>query len=168
MCVVQSWSDGDTTQQWRYEDYLLFMQHGLSYIFVKPKSQVSAQVYPAMSDSSFPELGWLSASNYIKLENYRQKSAYVFQRSVAVGVFLPNVPDALKPKTEAGDAHTVQRAWIDRESKLPIAYDNGTEVRTYEYSPTPVQSLIMPENFAAALEKYKRDIAELKHPAPKL
>ena len=164
MCIVRTWNDNSITQEWRFDGYVLYMQPGLPTVYVFSKSQAMAAVYPVMSNSTFPELSWLTAANYNKVEPYKQRPAYVFQEESEGSQFLPNVPEALRPKAKPGSSSSVKRAWIDRDTKLPLAYDNGTETRTYEYAQPPTTPLVLPANFAAALEKFKRDIASLPHP----
>ncbi len=160
MRIVKTWSDGSTAEEWRYQGYLLTTQPHASVVYVLGRSQDAAVRLPAMSGPAFPELGWLTAANYVKVESIKGKLAYLFQEAA---VAMPALVPGTDPTAALAKAHPARRAWIDRETKLPVALDEGNEVRTYEYGDPPSAPLVLPAAFAATLEKVKHDAAGMHH-----
>jgi hypothetical protein len=83
--------------------------------------------------SGFPGVGWL------KLENY--KDVVVFEKRLSYHY----------AKDEAD-------AWIDVETKLPLAYKRGKILYRYSFAPSPSASLVMPPAYQTALDTVRRMI----------
>ncbi len=160
MRVVKTWSDGNTSEEWRYQGMIIFTQPYNTEIYVLGRSKGNGLVFPTMADSAFPELDWLSAENYVRVENIRQKSAYLFQEAAAT---MPSPPFEKNPGLPLKkNAHLARKVWIDCATHLPVVFDEGGSVRVYEYADPPATPLVLSTSFADALEKAKHSAAALR------
>ncbi|SDU02633.1 hypothetical protein SAMN05444156_1522 [Verrucomicrobium sp. GAS474] len=163
MRIVKTWSDGVTTEEWRYQSLTLFTQPNSGEIYVMEESDSLRASFATMSTSAFPEFSWINAASYVGTETYNGSPAYVFaQAAVADSPISPSTG------RRAIEAHPALKAWIDVKTKLPLAYDDGVALHTYEMGQPPSTPLVPSAAFLDRIEKYKKEIASLKHERLKL
>lgn len=84
---------------------------------------------PGAADNDFPELYWIKAEHYMGVKREKGKRYYVFMMDLQTNA----APASLAPQKDASSNKFVSEAWIDMETKLPLKYDDGTYIRTYEF-----------------------------------
>ena len=130
---------GGVEEKWVYNGVQFKgYRNNTSILLISPPSGDGA-VNPEWSDYSkgdFPELAWLVADNYAGVEKYDKKTVWLFNKDN-------------------------QRAWLNPETKLPIATTNGQITMTYTYNAAPEDPLIPPQKYLDILAKYRRGLEAL-------
>lgn len=163
--MVTTWSTGEHTEKWIIPGFRLEEQLGQDGIYMTTSHESSAE-------SDFPEFSWLSEKNYTKGETYGKKICWAFQAATSVGA-----PDPWKKSMVAimqsesgkkGDKAqppkptppVYQTAWIDTDSKLPAALDDGIKTLVYTFQAAPTQAPEMPERFAKMVRDHQNKQSE--------
>ena len=135
---------GSVEEKWIYNGVQFKgYRNNIGILLISPPSEDGFS--PEWSDYSkgdFPELTWLSARNYTGEEKRDKKNTLFF------------VEDN-------------RRAWLDPETKLPIAAAQGQITMTYVYNDPPEGALAPPQHFLDILAKYRRGLEALSYrPSP--
>ncbi len=86
----------------------------------------------SLERGDFPELDWLSSKNFRGLRKLAGRDCLFFQDEVTLARVGPEAASG-----DIGDAAPVKvksEAWIDLETRLPLKFHRGEEVRRYRYS----------------------------------
>ncbi len=146
---TRTWSDGGVTQTWITDGFRLFQQPGL------PESDIvilsGAEGAPV---ADFPELAWLNADNFVRVETVRQRRYFYFEEQAKEEQLPKNLPEYATPP-----ARVVQRAWIDVKTRFPYVADLGEGVFVYTFRPSNIRTVSLPDAFAQALSRYKARLA---------
>lgn len=148
------WTDGQISERWLYKGFVLFQQLGSSTVFILNSSNVdslSNKVGYDFSQSDFPKLNWLSKQTYEGVATVNKVQCYHFQKTVPAPVVPP--PAGQKQAAKPAPPLTMD-AWIDVNTKLPVASDDGRWFTTYTFKEMPEKPLELPPVFAKALENY--------------
>lgn len=168
--ITKKWSDGLTTEIWVCGDIVLQEEPGLKSIYISTAASRSASPMSFganHSNADFPDLEWISPSNYVGTKPYQGKVCYVFQtkdtsaelkKSEALAASLPRAESSANSSESQSPAPTLQiskTAWIDPETRLPVALNDGIYLRTYTFLDPPSHDPQPPQRFIKAWEKYE-------------
>ena len=129
----------------------------------------SGELFPSedFSKSDFPNVAWVSAENFSRIETFQGKKCMFFTKTVILPRMNEPQSDAetsaspLPPVTETLTAH------IDLDSRLPVHARKGILEYTYEFLAPPEAMLPIPEDVLAAAEKETRRAQDLTRRVPK-
>jgi len=99
--------------------------------------RVQTRVLAALGSGKFPDFEWLTQASYQGMEKKAGRNCLIFQNDD-------------------------KEAWIDAESRAPILWRQGVEVRTFLQKSAPPAMLSLPEGFSAILQKLKIDVERLE------
>lgn len=113
--------------------------------------------------SDFPEFRWVSKHNYVGTVELEQRPCLVFQGvdfSKKLADWRVDQPGGEKPVSKPV-AEKMMTAWIDAETRLPVQWALGNEVRKVIFTPPPSGMLTVPEKIAEIFGQMNRiqDIA---------
>ena len=158
-----TWSDGSVTEEWLTPKYLFPQDHlsGESGILYRPGLRKTFR-YPQFDETQF---GWVKQNAFAGKQNYKGKECFNYKSMVTV------------LHMDADDAEDVQvapasyQAWIDTNTNLPVAFDDGQLQILYVYTflPPPVETLVLPPKFQELVTQYERAVARpilLGNPPP--
>lgn len=154
---VTAWSNGTTSEVWFYKRYRLANQPPSANVFIKRSNGGGDMkgLFPDFGMLDFPEMGWLSLSYYKGISTHGGRPCYFFQREEmidpAYGIRVP-----------------VMQAWIDVDSRRPVALNYGGKAQVYSYSEKIPQALALPEQFSNALDEYEKALAATERSPMKL
>lgn len=119
----------------------------------------------------FPEFNWISEANFIGIKKLAGMDCLVFQEEInPLQISFPErFAGDKKRGMEKGNGSGGVRAiaYIDSQTRYPVALQLGTEARHYTFFPTPVNTLSVPEDFAAAAREAKSRIDAVTKPLAK-
>jgi hypothetical protein len=158
---ILTYGNGSTTESWVASGCLLFEQLTDKNIHLFPN-------FP-MAGTLFPELSWVDISNYIGTEKKDGKLCYLFSTKITgsfaskeIGKMLQSQLDALKKQGKDFKPTPLQeitiKAWIDVETKFPVASEDAIQSKSYSLILTP-DSLKLPDRFASALKNHQDELA---------
>ena len=183
--IISHWRDGTKSERWLFDGISLSTDPGnpegyMDNLVALPGSP-PVETY---SDTDFPEFRWIQANMYQpepeeKDPSGQQRPHYFFRYVPPEIPALPAKRPEHSPVVEREDgdfienvipqaAHNlvtgIQQAWIDAQTKLPIAYDDGEYLQIYSFDPNPPRSLKMPPQFSEILAKKKANAQQMsKH-----
>lgn len=147
-----SWANGAKSERWFTAGYLIETepnQDDIYVIFNHSNADIAVQQkFGDFSSSDFPELAWVSPDTYSGTSTFDGSVCYLFQREVK-----------FQPTPKSPVRIFAQQAWIDGPTRRPIAFNDGSALRTYHFEDGKPPALILPQGFAAALEKYQKRMA---------
>jgi hypothetical protein len=123
----------------------------------------------------FPELEWVSAATFTNELTYNERPCNLFQRKLdaasgeAAGTTRqPKLKDKRDESLRALHLSFLHRrrgmgsqAWIDAKTKLPIALNDGDNLRIYTFDMNPQPEPQLPPDFAVELQKFKDSNADV-------
>lgn len=89
--------------------------------------------FPDFNTIGFPDMDWISASTYVGSETIDGKKCLAFSK---------------------GDMKT----WVELNSRFPVRWQRGKEVRTFRQLPPPTDSLSPPPDISAVFVSLKRNL----------
>ena len=114
---------------------------------------------PNFANADFTGFEWLSAKNFKGVQDLQGRKCYVFEDEQVVPT------SALMPKKE-DDPKVLTRAFIDMDTKLPVALQLGKESRVYAFgSPNPAD-LVLPAEIAAEIQSWRAQLLSAAKAAP--
>jgi hypothetical protein len=144
------WSDGTSTEKWYSGNFMLITMPGQSdvYIFRKDTNGDAALKgqFPNFAQTDFPEVGWVSLETFRRVAVFQGRPCYLFDREIE----LWDGPTKQSKK---------QQVWIDGESQLPLAFDNGGVLQTYLFDKAASTALSLPPKFQEELARYREKLA---------
>ena len=160
---VSVFQDGSTSEKWTKGSILAAKEAGYAGISV----HVGLQSGPF---ADFPDLDWVSRSNYIGKQKIDTRDCLVFQeqeyafRFVNLALFkaITSTPDG-SPSSNIGSKVPVI-AIIDEKTRLPVQLKIGKDVRTFQFLSPPTTLLSLPPDYAVAVGKTAQDIQALTKP----
>jgi hypothetical protein len=124
---VRHWSDGASTECWAFGNVTLYEQPGIDHVLMVDPSAFTGELgVPAW----FPEFAWISQ----KTMQAEEKGTYKGRKAVHY---------------KAGD----EEAWIDPETRLPIALRERGALREYQFSGEAPTPLTLPPRFQVFLKE---------------
>ena len=146
------WSDGQTSEIWFHGKMILFTQPGSKDVYILDRSHPNDlldHTFPDYVTGDFPELDWINLRAYVHPDSMQNHPCFLFQ--------IPNT--ASQTPTKPVTIPTVE-AWIDQETRLPVAIDDGDTRKVYVFHNLPVGTLQLPDRFMQALDTYNRAVNE--------
>lgn len=124
---------------------------------------------PLLTGPGFPGFWWLDLRHYKGVVNFQGRSCYHFRMvPPPAPASTPQIPSA--PETKiiggrefvSGESPSASRvkpleaeAWIDVETKLPVAILHGGQLHTYTFLAPPAAKLSLPESMKQAIARAK-------------
>ncbi|PTY03433.1 hypothetical protein DB346_06000 [Verrucomicrobia bacterium LW23] len=134
--LIQRWSHGKTSESWIADGYLLNSFPALpDDIYATALSMRPAGQDDGVSDfhAMYPGFGWLEAQFFAGEVTENGKRCWHF----------------VQPETG-------RQAWVDAESRAPVAFARGGFKYTLAFLPSPERDPAMPERFRTTLKNYKK------------
>lgn len=164
--IISSWSDGTTTERWIIPGFQLVERPGQKDIYMYTSSGLShsSSSLEDYSGSDFPEFSWLAESNYSRVESFSKTKCWAFQGDAVSSISSKMLPMLIQLKNSSavskGASATppkpapaiFKKAWIDIDTKLPVALDDGTRIQVFTFLPAPAQAPEMPARFAKVVK----------------
>ena len=131
--------DGNESDQWYVSGFLLTMPPGSTEVAVY---DLSNDPPPDPRDGNptlakgFPGVGWVKFDAYDQTVPYEKHTCYHY----------------LAGEIGSGEA------WIDTETKLPVAYKAGDAVYKYRFNEPPTGPLVLPAVYREAMERAQKMI----------
>ncbi len=153
--VTEWWFDGPT-QYYKTAGDALWLQ-------LLPDAHQSvgmATTYRALPPSGYHDLEWINETTYVGTILYGQGNCLVFAPKGARSLDLSD--PAQRPKLLEA-AHTL--AYVDADTRLPLAVKAGGVVRTFVFDAPPTQAQRFPADLAEQIKKAGEGRARLELPA---
>lgn len=171
---TDSWQDETKTEKWWKGAYLFVKEPDYDTIFVLPWESLilSQEAYEQFSNTSFPEMRWVNENTFLEWTTIgdRQVAIYGKEESEEDKIQLTSYeffkgavdeesdfnaqtsePKTRNPTSRKGFA---QLAWIDGETKRPIAMESNHSRRTYTFTDGEIPPLEFPTGVEEALRRY--------------
>ena len=96
--------------------------------------------------------GWVREKNFVKEIEHKGKRCLYFEDKVEA---VNQVPGHVNRREDAPQevSVTLHRAWIDTETGLPVALDDGQNIYSFQFLPPPTTALVLPERFQAEWDR---------------
>jgi hypothetical protein len=160
--------------KWWQGSYVLVKEPEYDTVFVVPWEQLllSEETYEQFSNTNFPELRWVSASTFLEWTTMgdRQVAVYGQKQNDADNFMMrgeenllkiveertgikakPTDPETRRPTSRDGYARL---AWIDGQTKRPIAMESARSRWTYTFSEGEIPPINLPPGFQDAIGRY--------------
>ena len=115
-----------------------------------------------MPPSGFRKLEWVTSNNYAGTIPYAGGNCFVF---VPGGESKVDLHDSAKQAQLLSSQGTV--AYIDAESRMPVAVRSEGETRSFHFNPTPSAMQALPADLANQIKKGEEGRARLDQRAPR-
>ena len=147
-----TWESGSNDVLWDYRGITLFQSQNFpsGKLLVAP---VGSQGVPHKPDSDFPDVSWVDAKNFVRIEQAEGVTCYLYQTTAQA---------LSKSKMPAGGDAPVS-AWIDKKTRLPVAMENDAVRKTFSFDSPPAS--LQPEGIFA--DYYRRFAPSLNASAPR-
>jgi hypothetical protein len=121
------------------------------------------------SKSEFPGFSWIASRNYLgtqkvfwgdcwvfksKLESLKLTHLAAYEAALSVG--------PLRPRHAV-----VVFAWVNIETRMPVALRVDDEVRIYRFEAPPVEELAPPTEVASQFQQWQKELGSFLKPPPK-
>jgi hypothetical protein len=138
---VITWNNNTQTENW-FDGKIGFLESpsNKDIAVIDLKRDPSGITFMARRDAS-DYFAWLSATNYEGTESYKGKLCYKFLTKLAAS------GEGSKPIWD-------KIAWIEVETKLPVALQMLQTLYTYDFHAAPTTSLILPPKFQEVFDRY--------------
>jgi hypothetical protein len=144
-------SSGGSREVWRVLDVQLLLAANdsaanKSVNIFPTKSPFADEFTPRILALDRGSLSWITPSTLVGKENKDGKDVFHYHAPVFVPGILPRDP----PRQVFYDA------WIDAKTLAPVEFGDGDVLFKLTFSPTPADSLVLPDRFQKVLEYYQR------------
>jgi len=159
---INRWSDGSTSQNWIMGNKRLVEEPLKHFIVViDPDRDETAGFY---TREDFLDIKWLSLDTFVHIESYQNHLCYYFQKNIANGSPGGRPEDYADNDYQRAANRAPGQAWIDVKTKQMVAYNNGSNIYTFDYGPPPTAELVLPPAFAKVWQRFHDDLNPLKIP----
>ena len=171
---INTWADGTQTVKWWQGSYLMLKEPEYDTVFIVPWESLilNEETYEQFSNTSFPELRWVNASTFLEWATigdrqvavYGQKQSELDKLHLGVDSGLVKIieertgikyksadPATQRPTSRDGFARL---AWIDGQTKRPIAMESARARRTYTFTDGEIAPIELPPGFREAIGRY--------------
>ena len=155
--IVSAWKGGPSTETYvvdgvvyqsssaRYPEDVLILEPGSATLSV-----------PKYDHSDFPEFLWVGPENFVGTAREGAVNCNIYEMNTewrSKEVKDRNLPPTeLKAELERIAKVPPQRLWVAVDTGLPVKYDDGTNIRTYRYSPAGETKFTFSPAFAKVIE----------------
>ncbi len=150
--IIKKTREGGQEDVWRQGDYVLTNESSWG-------QQVQVEVKPSQNGvptGDFPDLDWISASNFVGIKQVDGTPCLVFDGTVLRG-------DAqLLKQYNSKQEEQANRAYIDLDTRLPRISQTPTSVSRYVFQSAPTTMLVLPANLQAMIDARVRIEESLK------
>lgn len=149
---VFDWSDGVQSETWHVAGYVLYQQ---PHFEAGDVAVLEAEKH--LDQGDFRDLSWIGKASFRGEEKRGGRQCHFYEGEPVAGG-LGN-PHAVPPQ--------VFRAWIDAETRLPVAVERAGVVEEYFFKPGGAAGLTVPPLFTRKLEEFlarKKSIKPLPPP----
>jgi len=130
--------DGRKLEQWSDGVVRIFKADGNANADLVSKDTLG-YLLPDYGD--FPDMAWVSAATYCGVQNVGKQRCFIFKKEGMT-------------------------AWIDQESRYPVKWQRGMEVRTFLQVPMPSAPVVLPPEVLRLLQSVRQDAERLQRPIP--
>ncbi len=145
--AIATWSSGTTQQRifLRKSHQILVQEPDGNVLAVPEAGSRGREFNPGFDKTAFT---WVKPSALVEPKpiTYQGKLCLHYKATIPV----PKGDDAVPGQAEA--SMTVE-AWIDPQTGLPVAYDDGTSHADYTFLPPPYPPVVIPVEFQRAYER---------------
>jgi len=166
---IHTWANGTKTEKWWQGPYLLLEEPNDDDIFITSWGNLcrTQELYEDYGNSNFPELNWVRDSTFLEWVTLGDRLVAVYGQIKGQGGLTDLLKalegeDPLKAKPQDTDTEPQtsrdaygRLAWIDAQTKRPIAMESGRRRYTYVFSDGEITPLALPSEFQQALERYR-------------
>jgi hypothetical protein len=127
-----------------------------------------ASVREDLPTCDFPEFGWISAGNFVDVEQVEGKPCLVFDATIVIGAGRPSSGSGRDTAPSRDPSKVEERvhehAWIDLETRLPRMLQEADMLSHYTFQAPPTDMLALPPADQAMINAYSRDNAARLRP----
>ncbi|GAT35477.1 hypothetical protein TSACC_3543 [Terrimicrobium sacchariphilum] len=134
-CYKISWSNGQISEVWSRDKITMVRDSVTGRIALSPNTLIPGLV-GLLNASLF---SWVTEANPAKETVFEKRKALLYEKPARTGT-----PDLYSNSED----WNLRQAWVDTESRLPVAYNNGLATFYFSFQNTPPAALQMPEDFA--------------------
>ena len=162
--------DGSRSELWFNGDMEVVCLEGWKFPWITQARDPRNPFAMNFSKTDFPEFGWVSAKNYVGIQQLGGRECLVF------GECLPIEEEEVESASATpGNSGAVPRArnmrsstaYIDRETRLPVMLVRNGDIVAFQFGPTPQAMLVFPANIRAAIEAQAKEIKHLTSMPPR-
>ena len=171
---INTWADGTQTVKWWQGSYLMLKEPEYETVFVVPWESLilNEDTHEQFSNTSFPELRWVTASTFLEWATIGDRRVAVYgQKQTDLDKLRLGVESGLfkviaeRMGIESGSTRSVtpnptsrvgfaRLAWIDGQTKRPIAMESARSRWTYTFSDDQIAPIELPPGFRNAIGRY--------------
>lgn len=146
-------ASGSKLSIWCRGEDEIYKSSSLNQFFFCPPSDL--QHYITNPGKLFPELDWISTSNFIGSKNVNGKPCLVFGDPPSL---ITQAQSSELLANETVDISYFKKselskiAYIEQETRLPIYYQEGAGSYVYQFGPVPRSPLVLPEEITAMIK----------------
>jgi len=137
-----TWSNGQNSEVWSRDKITMTRDPATGRITLSPNTLIPGLV-GLLNGSLF---SWVPEADPGKEVVFEKRSALLYEKPAREGT-----PD---PYSNAED-WSLRKAWVDKETRLPIAYTNGLATFYFVFQSTPPAPLKMEDDFAKLHSRIK-------------
>lgn len=155
--LVQSQANGNKMETWR---------KGVAQVVTNTGWKEPAVTLAAGAEQNFQELSWVSPANFQDIRKVpgHGDCMYFKDKILPAGIANLSAADIAYAKQDGTDIEAMRisaTAWIEVESRLPVAIQVGDEVVTYKFEPLSTdQPLTLPEAIQTALSNKQQQLQQ--------
>jgi len=151
---VTVWSTGEKVEKWILPNAAIFQQRGTDAIYIFPLTGAGRGASLAaisLGETDFAEFEWITKDAFKGVVKVDDRECYLYE-----GV-LPTIPSGNSPGSQAfdgGSKQPVLKAWVDVNTRLPVAILSGQVLRKYSFEGSAGPAQELPVAFAQQLSKF--------------
>ena len=132
-------------------------------LLVAGPGSLSDSFYIDFSNSDFPEFSWVNRNNYLGVQKYQNVDCFVFKGGITRE--MRDIYFRILPEMTRASNWIV--AWVDVNTRLPVALATDVCKQTYLFVTPPKEALMVPDSVAKEIAAWEERSAETSRPVPK-
>ncbi|OJV23489.1 MAG: hypothetical protein BGO12_22075 [Verrucomicrobia bacterium 61-8] len=130
-CYQVTWSDRAVTRDWVTRDYVFVQDRTTGRTVLQDRAR-GGFTYRFLDESAF---GWIKPQNLVvETLKYRETECRHFRSSISLPALAGASPEVLECQ-----------AWIEKETGVPVAFEDGNALYTYSFGKSAAAALLLPE-----------------------
>lgn len=148
------WSTGERVEKWVLPEAAIFQQRGTDAIYIFPlrgAGRGAALSAVSAGETDFAEFEWITKDAFKETVEVEGRKCYLFE-----GARSP-VSGGNNPASQGAESVSKQpalKAWVDVNTKLPVAILIGGVLRKYSFEDSAGPAKELPAAFSQQLSKY--------------
>ena len=155
--TVESWFNG-RTQYCRSSENPLWGQS----VPGTPQERVVEPRFSPLPPTGFRDLGWINAENFAGSVPYGSGTCLIFAPG---GYRRLDLSDPAQRSKRLSEVEMI--AYIDADSRLPLALRTRNELRSYHFNEAPTQMQTLPVDLSVQIKQGAEGRARLEAPPPR-